>query len=248
MASAETSALPADAEPPVLRSVGILHEDDDLLVADKPGNLPCHPGGRYCGNTLLHILRARGGDVGNLRIINRLDRETSGIVLVAKTDAMVRSLAGQFRRHTAQKEYTVLVHGAFPAHLEARGWLLPDTGSAIRKKRRFVTGDAPPTPGAESAETDFELVEARDGISRVLARPRTGRTHQIRATLFSLGFPVVGDKIYGLDETFFLRFIADALTDADRARLMLPRQALHASALTVVIDGARRTFTSPPPF
>ncbi len=244
----DAPAFPAHAEPPVLRSVGILYEDDDLLVADKPGNLPCHPGGRYCGNTLLHLLRARGGNGENLRIINRLDRETSGIVLVAKTAAMAKSLAGQFRRHTAQKEYTVLVHGAFPAHLEARGWLLPDADSVIRKKRRFVTDKDSPTPEAESAETDFELLALQDGISRVLARPRTGRTHQIRATLLSLGFPVVGDKIYGLDETFFLRFITDALTDSDRARLILPRQALHASALTVVIGGQTRTFTSPPPF
>ncbi len=244
----EAPAFPANAEPPVLRSAGILYEDDDLVVADKPGNLPCHPGGRYCANTLLHLLRDRAGDGGKLRIINRLDRETSGIVLVAKSAAMSRSLSGQFRRHTAQKEYTVLVHGDFPVHLEARGWLVPDADSVIRKKRRFVTCSAPPAPGAESAETDFELVEARDGISRVLARPRTGRTHQIRATLLSLGFPVVGDKIYGLDETFFLRFITDALTEADRARLVLPRQALHASSLTVVIGGVVRTFASPPPF
>lgn len=88
-----------------------------------------------------------------------------------------------------------------------------------------------PEKEAEWAETVFERVHVCDGFSVVTALPSTGRLHQIRATLFSLGYPVVGDKLYGLDETLFLRFCEDALTDADRRRLRLPRQALHADYL-----------------
>ena len=233
-------------EPKVEKSFRLIYEDENLAVVDKPGNLPCHPGGSYCENTLLHLLRNAG--IAQPFIINRLDRETSGIVLVAKNGETAKSLAGQFKRHTVEKEYTVLVHGAFPQKLSAKGWLTHDDASVIVKKRKFVeTADAPDDK-AESAETDFELAATEGMLSRVIARPKTGRTHQIRSTLLSLGYPVVGDKIYGLDETFFLRFITDALTDDDRARLIFPRQALHASALTIVANGEKRTFTSPPPF
>lgn len=240
IANMETDSQPVD------KKVKILFEDDGLLVVNKPGNLPCHPGGSYLENTLLHVLRGNGYET--LYIMNRLDRETSGIVLLAKNQMVAKSLSNQFKNHTVRKEYTVLIHGEFPEEMSVSGWLVHDDNSAIVKKRHFVQCEEKPTERAEFAETEFKRISYNSGISRLKVFPKTGRTHQIRATLYSLGFPVVGDKIYGLDETIFLRFISDTMTDADRERLIYARQALHASSLAVMYRNEKRTFVCEPDF
>jgi len=221
------------SEPPVDETVKIVLNDPLVMVVDKSGNLPCHPGGRYFNHTLWSLLKSRHG-LPEPIFVNRIDRETSGLVVVAKTPESAHNLSKQFVAHKVVKRYTVFVEGTFPERLETAGWLMADPVSAIRKKRRFVPAEAGspmPEKEAEWAETVFERVHVCDGFSVVTALPSTGRLHQIRATLFSLGYPVVGDKLYGLDETLFLRFCEDALTDADRRRLRLPRQALHADYL-----------------
>ena len=220
-------------EPPVRTDYGIVSDDALMTVVDKPGNLPCHPGGRYFNHTLWALLKERQG-LQEPVFVNRLDRETSGLVLVAKTHESAQNLCKQFAAHKVVKRYTVFVEGVFPERADAAGWLVSDAGSAIRKKRRFVpaaAGSPAPEASAEWAETAFERVRTCDGFSVVTAQPRTGRLHQIRATLLSLGYPVVGDKLYGVDETLFLRFCTEALTEEDRRRLRLPRQALHAGSL-----------------
>jgi 23S rRNA pseudouridine955/2504/2580 synthase/23S rRNA pseudouridine1911/1915/1917 synthase len=220
-------------EPPVDASFQIVLDDPLVLVVNKSGNLPCHPGGRYFNHTLWALLKSQYG-LPDPVFANRIDRETSGLVVVGKTTAAVQNLWKQFAAHKVQKRYTVFVEGVFPVSLETSGWLVSDATSAIRKKRRFLpapAGSPSPEAGAEWSATRFERTRLCDGFSAVTAFPQTGRLHQIRATLLSLGFPVVGDKLYGVDETLFLRFCEDALTDADRARLRLPRQALHAAYL-----------------
>lgn len=220
-------------EPPVNTAFSVVTDDPLLLIVNKPGNLPCHPGGRYFNHTLWALLKERQG-VKDPVFINRLDRETSGLVVIAKTPEAAQNLWKQFAAHKVVKRYTAFVEGVFPERAEAAGWLVADAGSAIRKKRKFVPGKAdakPPDTSAEWAETAFERVRVCDGFSVVTAQPRTGRLHQIRATLLALGFPVTGDKLYGVDETLFLRFCTDSLTEADRLRLRLPRQALHAGYL-----------------
>ena len=94
----------------------------------------------------------------------------------------------------------------------------------------------------ESAETHFELLNENNGLSLVKALPKTGRFHQIRATLYSLGFPLVGDKYYGLDETIFLRFISDSMTQEDIDKLILDRQALHAQSLTFTLSSTKKQY------
>ena len=228
--SYDASGLP---EPPVDTAFRVVSDDPLLAVVDKPGNLPCHPSGRYFNHTLWALLKTRCGLVAPV-LVNRIDRETSGLVLVAKTPEAAANLQRQFAAHTVAKRYTVLVEGAFPERLDAAGWLARDADSSIRKKRRFILAaaeSASPQEGAEWAETVFEREMLCDGFSMVTALPRTGRLHQIRATLQSLGYPVVGDKLYGVDETMFLRFCEDALTQEDCALLRLSRQALHAGAL-----------------
>jgi len=234
-------------EPAVDTQYRILYRDEAFLVVDKPGNLPCHPAGRYFKNTLWSLVQERD-QVAQPRLVNRLDRETSGLVVVGQTLEASRHLAQQFAAHTVEKEYLVLVEGIFPSQLDATGWLVHDPRSVVRKKRAFVR-EQPCEGASEPCETRFAAVETCGGVSVVRAYPKTGCLHQIRATLCSLGFPVVGDKLYGVDDTFFVKFIEDALTDEDKQRLRLSRQALHAETLRLThpLTGERLSFTAPPP-
>jgi 23S rRNA pseudouridine1911/1915/1917 synthase len=224
--------LPYD-EPPVSSGWSVLSEDADFLFIDKPAFLPCHPGGIYLKNTLWSFLSERYGSV---RLVNRLDRETSGIVVAALSAEAASYAQSLMVERRILKEYAVLVEGRFPDSLRAIGYLTRDESSPVRKQLKFVgteTGTETSPPGSSGCETLFTLVNSRDdGTSLVRAKPVTGRTHQIRATLRSLGYPVVGDKLYGTDPTVFLRFIAGTMTDEDRSTLRLDRQALHCARMT----------------
>ncbi len=227
--------MPALIEPPVARDYEVLHEDEELLVINKPAPLPCHPGGRFFRHTLWALLKEEHG-LKTPRFINRLDRETSGLVLVAKNLAAARHCQAQFAERQVTKVYLVVVEGNFPEtprEIEAAGWLGSDPGSAIRKKQRLYLEKNEASPGAAPVRTTFRRLTSASNhhLSLLEARPHTGRCHQIRATLLSLGFPVVGDKLYGMDEQLFLRFQEDRLSVADHTLLRLPRQALHAARL-----------------
>jgi 23S rRNA pseudouridine955/2504/2580 synthase/23S rRNA pseudouridine1911/1915/1917 synthase len=260
-------------EPRVNLDVTILFEDDDLLAVNKPPNLPSHPGGRYFQHTLWAVLKTRFG-LEQPVLINRLDRETSGVTLIAKTDKAGKFLRAEFSTRRVEKKYLALVEGEFPERVETRGLLVPDPDSPVKKKMKFIAADAAPADAASQwCETVFQRLEtvgagfSRDWnvspstfpslgkngenfskpwksagpVSLLEARPLTGRLHQLRATLHALGFPVVGDKLYGHDPAFFTRFCQDQLTDDDRARLRLDRQALHAASLRLRHPRTRRT-------
>ena len=245
--------MPALTEPPVDVNYTVLHEDDDLLVINKPAPLPCHPGGRFFAHTLWALLKENHG-LAEPRLINRLDRETSGIVLVAKNKDAARLCQAQFIQHRVEKVYLVVVEGDFPdavAPVEANGWLGPDPDSAIRKKMRFYPAQNDAPPGAVESNTEFRRISGsrNTSLSLVEARPHTGRCHQIRASLLHLGFPVVGDKLYGVDEQLFLRFKEGCLSATDHTLLRIPRQALHASSLRLShpVNGKELEFIAPLP-
>lgn len=229
-------------EPPADTNYKIIHEDECVLVIDKPGNLCMHPAGPFFKNTLWHLLCSRFGEI---HFINRLDRETSGLLLAAKN----KSAAKKFAQGSGvrAKKYQVIVHGDFPDELHAAGFLCR-TGGIIRKKRSF-SFEMPENIPSESAETHFYTLKRGSGFSLLQADLSTGRMHQIRATLASLGFPVAGDKLYGLDETFYLKQRSDELSGSDRERLIFSRQALHSCELEYLdpADGSLRHFTSPLP-
>lgn len=238
-------------EPAADKAVSVLYEDRDIIVVDKSGNLPAHPAGRYFRNTLWGVLKEKF-DVAEPSIINRLDRETSGVTLVAKNPAASDMCRKQFASRGVTKKYTAIVEGALAGPVRSRGYIVPRVDSAIRKKRRFEPANgSSPEPGreAEWADTEFTPGERHGGISVVEAVPHTGRLHQIRATLLSLGCPVVGDKMYGLDEGVFIRFIDNRLTPEDAARMRIGRQALHASSLAFLhpADGRGMAITAPLP-
>jgi 23S rRNA-/tRNA-specific pseudouridylate synthase len=113
------------------------------------------------------------------------------------------------------------------------------------KKRRFIKveeKDISFLTDKETAETYFEIICEKNGLSLVKAFPKTGRFHQIRATLCSLGFPIVGDKTYGLDETLFLRFISDSLTENDYKTMILDRQALHSKSIEFILPSTGKEY------
>lgn len=236
------------SEPPVDCSFTVEYETADFLAVGKPGNLPVHPSGRYFRNTLLTLLRERYGDV---HPVNRLDRETSGLVLFAKSPRSAKMLSSLFEDGRIRKIYLAVVHGVFPERLEAYGFLGPDPESAVTKKRKFCRKRPAGDPeDFQTAETDFRLLASDGLLSLVECVPHTGRLHQIRATLFSLGYPLLGDKLYGPDDSLFLRQAAGTLTEEDRAALVLPAQALHAQTLDFVspFTGEEVSLHVPAPF
>ncbi len=205
-------------EPAVDEGIGLLYEDEWFVAVDKTGNLPVHPAGRYFNNTLVSLLEERYGR--KLYPVHRLDRETSGVILLAFDPRSVESLSDSISQ--GSKEYLALVHGHFPDQgMTVELPLGRDVASAVRKKRKAWEG------GTESARTRFTKALAAGDISLVRCFPETGRLHQIRAHLLAAGFPIVGDKLYGKDETAFLTFIEQGFTPEIEKLLILPRAALH---------------------
>jgi 23S rRNA pseudouridine1911/1915/1917 synthase len=238
-------------EAPVPTEIGVLYEDAHLLAVDKPALLPVHPTARYYRNTLIRLLGdARPGEF--LALGHRLDRETSGVLLVAKSRACERALKKQLaERNGIRKTYAAItwgvpeLAGAGPRFRYERSLEL-DTSSWLRVKMRLGT-----TPDALYACTVFEVMATATAGGRTYARVRcdleTGRQHQIRLHLAALGAPVVGDKLYGPDDRLFVRGADDELTPEDLARLEMPRHALHAAeiALPHPVTGEPLTIVSP---
>ncbi|MEP6974804.1 MAG: RNA pseudouridine synthase [Spartobacteria bacterium] len=215
----------------------VVAETADYLVADKPPFLLIHPSKPDGTPTLWAALRellafelVNGGQVS---IVNRLDRETSGLVLIAKNSASARRYGLAMERHLIEKEYLALVHGwpgwettTVDAPLARQGAHGP---SAIWLKQAIH-------PLGATAVTEFR-VEKRfvrgkeERFAVVRAVPRTGRTHQIRVHLAHLGHAIAGDKIYGPNEKLYLRFIETGWTEELERELLLPRHALHSARI-----------------
>ena len=224
---------PETPEPDAELHYHVFYEDSDLLVIDKPGNLCMHPTGPFFRHTLWHLV---GSKYGEIRFVHRLDRETSGLVIAARTRRAAATLDNG--NTPVHKEYLALVNGDFRGRIHAEGYLVHDRTSAVRKKKQFVFADSPEAeaarldPTAETAVTDLiEESHVPPDMTLVRAVLGTGRQHQVRATLFSLGFPLAGDKLYGPDEHLFLKIKTHTLDKDDLALLRFSRQALHAAVL-----------------
>jgi len=191
--------------------LNILYEDDDLLVVDKPPGLTVHPAPGHPGHTLVNALLAHFphlADIGDwLRpgIVHRLDKDTSGVMLVAKNSKAQADLIGQFKSHSVTKAYLVLVRGRLTPET---GIIEANIGRDPRHRQRMAVVE-----GGREARTEYQVIKYIGDYTLVEVRPETGRTHQIRVHLGAIGFPVVGDKIYGVKSPF------------------VPRQFLHACRL-----------------
>ena len=215
----------------------IVAEADDYVVVNKPAFLLVHPtkpgATRTLWGELRQLLAFELQTGGQISIINRLDRETSGLVLVAKTAGAARRLGQLMQQNRIEKEYHAIVWG-WPEPERFRidkplGRIGAHCHSAIWLKQGVIDNGAP-------ASTEFTVQRRFSDVkmrrfSIIRAVPRTGRTHQIRVHLADAGFPIVGDKIYGPNDQFYLQFIQTGWTPQLAAQLLLSRHALHASRL-----------------
>ncbi len=200
--------LHGEVEPAVNAALRVLHEDEALLVLSKPAPLPVHPSGRFNKNTVLGLLAAA---CGGLRVhpVHRLDADTTGVLVLAKSVLAARSLGAQFEARTVRKRYLTLVHGRVqPRRFEVDA---PVSQGPDRMGKRTAGAGA-------SALTQLWTLRHTDEASLLAAWPRSGRTNQIRVHLAHVGHPIVGDRVYGPDAAAEfqsggpLRLHADALT------------------------------------
>ena len=213
-------------EPPADLEYTIVYEDDRLLGIDKPGNLLVHRAGRSFRNNLMYQLRRgrRGTAYPRAGAINRLDRETSGLVLAAKDRDALRVFNRMFAGGAVRKEYVAIVHGLFAAdRTTLEGAIGPDRESTLPWKHRVVDGDE-----GKPATTDILSVRPMGReYSLVRLSPRTGRTHQLRVHCAHCGHPIVGDRLYGPRESGFLSNVKTAGENN-----VFHRQALHCLAVS----------------
>lgn len=205
----------------------VLYEDETVVVVDKPANMTVHPSGRHLVDTLIQRVHARYGagfeleKAGAPRLCHRLDRETSGIVIVGRNPIGHADVQQQFERREVEKEYLAIVRG------------VPDRDGGIVD---YPIGQARASPvgikmaiavDGQECRTSWRVVERHRGCALVACEPFTGRQHQIRVHMAAIGYPLIGDKLYGDDDTLFERGLEGTLSVADMRALGMDRHALH---------------------
>jgi 23S rRNA pseudouridine1911/1915/1917 synthase len=210
--------------------IEVLYEDRDLAVIDKPPGLIVHPSAQQLHGTLVNGLLYRLDDLSGIGgeerpgIVHRLDRHTSGVMIVAKNDRSHQILSAQFKDRTIKKVYLAIVRGEWTAH---EGTIdLPIGRSYFNRKRMMVRTDG---FGRESL-TRYRILEAFDGYAFVKVEPQTGRTHQIRVHMAKIRLPVACDNLYGREQKVFLSDLVRRPRESGE-RPLLARQALHANSL-----------------
>jgi 23S rRNA pseudouridine1911/1915/1917 synthase len=222
----------------------IVHEDADLLVVNKPAGLVCHPTKTDEYSSLIGRARLFAAGKFKPHIVNRLDRETSGIVLIAKNPETAGALGKIWESRTVRKEYLAIVHGhIWPEQGKIDAPLGKDEQSKIAVKN-CVRADGIP------AQTEFQVQRnfSKNGrdFSLLHVVPQTGRKHQIRIHLQHFGHPIVGDKLYGHDEDCYLALVENRMTPEQWQQLILPHQALHAAKMEFTFSGEKKTFLAQP--
>jgi 23S rRNA pseudouridine1911/1915/1917 synthase len=224
-------------EPPVNFNYKVLFEDEVLFVIEKPAHLPVHPAGRYFFNTLLVHLKTQGHHTPlkaerEYYLVHRIDKETSGILVLSKDKEVCTHLTQQFAERKTEKRYLAVVYGKPKDEFSIDLAMKRSTTSAIELKMTV----APESEGAQSAFTRFKRLKTMTNrfgeFSLVECFPKTGRQHQIRVHLEAAGHPIVGDKLYGVPEDEALRFYERQHLSAEaQAKIILPRHALHAAGI-----------------
>jgi 23S rRNA pseudouridine1911/1915/1917 synthase len=219
-----------------------MEENDDILVLDKPGWVVCHPSKNGPWSSLVGAVReARGLD--RIHLVSRLDRETSGVVILAKHHNAASQLQTAFSKRNTRKRYLALLKGHLTEARSTESNLEPDSSSEVAVKQRVSFGGR-----GKSALTHFRPLEYWGPHTLAEVIPESGRKHQIRVHAAWLEHPVLGDKIYAGDPSCYLEFIENGWTERLDRELCYPRQALHAAELDVWGDDFHLTFKAPCPF
>ena len=241
---------PSSVEAPDVR---VLHHDDDLVVVDKPAHLVVQHTGAFAHATFVASLAARfppAPGTPRLEPVHRLDRETSGVLVLTRSHAATRALHRQFETGLVKKQYVAVVHGRLAD--DTRSITAPigrAIASVVAARRAAVPADA---EDARAARTDLEVEQRLPAHTLLRVTPHSGRTHQIRVHLEHLGHPLVGDKLYGRSDAQYLDWVTHLKADGDpRTRDGTPvlRQLLHAERLACLHprSGEPITFTAPRP-
>ena len=217
----------------------IIHQDEKVIVVNKPGDIICHPSKDGPWSSLAGAVRERFGLAG-AHMVFRLDRETSGVVVFAKNPAVASRLQTAMQRRLVGKTYLAIMTGEFSDPVTVAQPLGPDEDSPVYAK----TGVR---PDGKRAVTHFAPLSSGGGFTLARVTTETGRMHQIRAHAQWLGHSLVGDKIYGPDARCYLDFLDEGWTPALEGKLLLPRQALHCAEIDMSKAGLERLFSVPLP-
>lgn len=235
------------ARAPVPQSIAVpvVYEDESLVVVDKPAGMVVHPAHGNRDGTLVNALLGRGIGLSTLGggdrpgVVHRLDKDTSGIIVLARTDSAYRSLAAQFKERETEKTYHALVHG----HLRSREMVIeePIARHPVHRQRMAVTA-----AGGRAARTNVFVIDTFQHFDYIRVLTQTGRTHQIRVHMAHVGNPLVGDLLYGGRRSRGAGIQARTKTTFERLMKILPRHALHATRLSFTHPELERpmTFTS----
>lgn len=229
---------PDDALEPENIPLAIVYEDESLAVINKPADMVTHPSKGHLRGTLAAAVQFHFNQLsdvaGILRpgIVHRLDRDTTGVILIAKTNLAHSRLSGQFERRETHKEYRAIVRGEIDRHSDRIETYLKVHPKA--REKMLVCG---PEEGARQAVTEFEVLERFRGFTFVRLLPQTGRTHQLRVHMQHIGHPIVADRLYAGQQQLRLSEISgpESLASGDAAAdiTLISRQALHAFRLEV---------------
>jgi 23S rRNA pseudouridine1911/1915/1917 synthase len=241
--------LADDAPVPEDIPISVAFEDDALTVVNKPAGMVVHPAKGNWTGTLVNALQfhydtlSTVGGENRPGIVHRLDRDTTGLLLVAKTDQAHRALAAQFERRTVSKEYLALVYG-----VPSRDGDYIERTIGFHPTSREKMAIRNPEDGGKAAVTFYQVVERFRGFAYVRCKPQTGRTHQLRVHMAHVGHPIVADKAYSGRDRLTLGDLAGP-TAPDAGRVLIDRQALHAHTLRLThpVSGQPMEFVAPLP-
>ncbi|MCZ6672700.1 MAG: RluA family pseudouridine synthase [Verrucomicrobia bacterium] len=217
----------------------IVEEDEGILAINKPGLVVCHPSKKGPWSSLVGASREYlQQDL--VHLVHRLDRETSGICILAKDKFHARHSQMAFQQQLVQKEYLAVLEGELNEPIELKNYLAKDLESEVYIKQTVRKSNS-----AKRAVTHFEPLLSRSGYTLAKVLPKTGRKHQIRVHAKYLGHSIVGDKIYGPDDRHYLTFIDSGYTPKMAEALGFHRQALHAYRIHFNAPLFKRSFTAP---